>query len=198
MEQKPAFAGVKLEARYHRRVPNDKIYKGILEKYVTMVIPPDGGEVENHDYLLRQLGYPQVLCAAEVEYGKEVVHVTEDLGKLLAVRSPLKVMVYRMDYPRKSPPQIEFAKRKRAIEAMIAAEGHDHPQEDWLFIGYPYYPEPYPKRKEETFVRLYTLSTPCKSVSLVEPDWDIWQPDPDMDRWFHSLYPPAGGATRGV
>jgi hypothetical protein len=201
MARKPELADVALEARYKYVVDDDE-----GRPSVTMVRHPDGGEVTSatgggHDYLLRQPGYPQpeVLCAVESEQGKKVGHVTEDLPKLIAVRSPLKVMLYRMNCskPRKTPPKPQlveagFAERKQAIEAAIA----DNPaayqaREDWLFIGWPYLYPPYPRRPEGTFVRLYTLSTPCKSVSLVEPDWDIWQFPHEMDRWIRSL----GGDT---
>jgi hypothetical protein len=173
MARKPAFAGVRLEARYHKKVRNDR---GGTRERVQLHFPPDGGEVKYHDYLLRKLGgsQPEVLCAAEVEYGIEVRHVTEDLRKLVAVRSPLKVMFYRMDYANRLPPEVGFAERKQAIEAMISADpayASDQQREDWLFVGYPYHDKPYPKHGEETDVRLYTLATPCKSISLVEPDW---------------------------
>ena len=199
MARKSAFTGVKLEALY-----DPTIYNSRSKNDVTLFIPADGREYKSvscgrdryHDYVLRKHGDPQpeILCAAEVEDGTGEDHLTEDLQKLVTERSRLKVMVYRMTYrnpKRRNSFEKRCGQRKQAIENMIDAEpaytgSQDFPREDWLFIGFPYYSE-YPKHGDETDVQIHTLRTPCESISLVKPDWNIWQFPHEMDQWIRSM-----------
>jgi hypothetical protein len=189
MASKPEFEGVELKARYNRNVKNDRD-----NTFVIMHIQPDYGEDDYRDYQLSKAVSPQPLCVGDVKYNHLVVYIENGLRKrLVKVWSPMKVGIYRLGYCR-SPRLFEerCAERKRVIEATIAAEpayasGQPRDREDRLFVLYPYYRAPYPRRRDEMSVRLYTLTTPCEPISLVEPDWDIWQPAPEMDRWVRSL-----------
>ena len=110
--------------------------------------------------------------------------------KLLTIRSPLKVMIYRTNNKIASCREGEFAKLRGEIENTLAAYPRDAADKEparWLFVAIPYYWESRPTCGSEAHVQLYTLTTPGESLSLVEPAWDLWGPAHDMDDWFRSL-----------
>ncbi len=209
MAEKDGVAGLALQACYRESYENDRPGEKVQgrKSRVFFHIPPDRGERRVPrdgadpggqpygllDYTLLEIDGPteKVLGAAESEYSEKFEHMERrGLRNLVAVHSPLKVIIHRMDYLSKLRRNDRFARRRQEIENAMEGRGAnaaDKLPADWLFIGIPYY-DNFPRSPSDAFVQLYTLSTPCDSISLAEPDWQIWRSNEEMDGWFRSLY----------
>lgn len=172
MQRKPEFREERLETCYLKRSFDNQ-----AREAVTTLYGPDCGEYTMNlgrpDYILRKESGQDVICAVEVE--QVTAHISNDLCKLLDIKSPLKVLIHR--------PPVKYAIERMKASGDLRDIGTN---EDWLFISIPWYEKPdrWPRTATEARVEIYTCD---RSLVLTKPTWDIWASASEMDKWVRSL-----------
>ncbi|MFT3882273.1 MAG: hypothetical protein QM703_21805 [Gemmatales bacterium] len=185
LKTKKECAENKFEARYQ---PSNSDGKSTAAVHIA----PDEGEYQYVDYTLFNTsnGSYDLMCMLESEHSCKLTETAKDFPKLCKANSPIKVMVYCVDYIYKIPPIQSFNEKIRYFqdtmnEYLATGSINREDTEEWLFIGYPYWDEgKWPTKPNDDCVKIHAFSLPCDGqVVLRAPDWDIWEKNQKMEDW---------------
>lgn len=185
LNSKQDFRKIKFHACYR---PSNSDKQGTQIVY----IPPDRSEYKDIDYTLFDItnGNDELVCMIESEFGKDLTETKIDFPKLCKQHSPIKVMIYGVDYAYKVAPAISFGEKIRYFQDTMTAHiqsGHikSNAVEEWLFIGCPYKrPQDWKPKASDNCVSVKVFSFPTDGqVILRDPDWDIWKKNQAMEDW---------------